>query len=105
MSISYDESGRPYHEEKGCLSYKDKDGNLYYMYPVTQKDCIEGLEDFDAHLVNVKNPHKVTAEQIGAVTAEYIATTDEVLAFLNTTGGAEEDAGTEDEVVEENPSV
>lgn len=104
MSVSYDESGRPYHEERGCLSYKDKDGNLYYMYPVTQKDCIEGLEDFDAHLLKIDNPHKVTADQIGAITPEHVATVDEVLAFLNPVADTEENPES-GEVVEDVPSA
>lgn len=110
MSAMYDANGNLLgYAELGCLSYKDKDGILYYMYPVTKKECIEGLEGFDQHLLMVDNPHNVTAEQIGAVTPDYMATPDEVLAYLNigedTEDGTESGEPAEDETTEEIPSV
>jgi len=54
-------------ENKGRLTYKDTNGDLHRLYPVTQKECIEGMEEIDAHLVDQNNPHNVKVEQIGAV--------------------------------------
>lgn len=30
-------------QAKGLLKFKDKDGNIYALYPVTQRDMVEGL--------------------------------------------------------------
>ena len=70
-------------EEKGCMTYKDKDGNLYRLYPETKKECVQGLEDIDAHLLDTNNPHKLEADQIGAISVNDIATLEEVRVYLN----------------------
>jgi len=55
------------YENKGRLTYKDENGDLHRLYPVTQRECVEGMEDIDAHLIDKSNPHGVDAEQTGAV--------------------------------------
>lgn len=55
------------YENEGLLTYKDKDGNLYKMYPVTKKSCLLGMDEVDAHLMDRSNVHHVTADQAGAV--------------------------------------
>lgn len=70
-------------EEKGCLTYKDKNGDLYRLYPQTKKECIEGLEDIDSHLLNSDNPHNVDPAQIGAIPVEDIASENDLLEYLN----------------------
>ena len=32
-------------EEKGRMTYKDSNGDLHRLYPVTKKECVEGIED------------------------------------------------------------
>ena len=39
-------------EKSGLLTYKDADGNKTIMYPITKKDCVEGLENLDETLSN-----------------------------------------------------
>lgn len=54
-------------EKNGLLTYKDTAGNKTLLYPITKKECVDGMEDIDAHLENQQNPHGVTAEQAGAI--------------------------------------
>lgn len=70
------------YEEKGRLIYKDKNGDLQLLYPTTKRECLEGMEEIDNHLVDKKNPHKVSPDQIGAIPNKDIASVDEVTAFL-----------------------
>jgi len=58
-------------EVSGIMKYKDAAGNTYLMMPVTKKENVDGMEDIDAHLTNENNPHKVTAEQVGAAAEEH----------------------------------
>ena len=51
-------------EKSGVMKYKDADGNVYLMLPVTTKDNVDGLEEIDAHLVDQNNPHKTSYEQL-----------------------------------------
>ena len=51
-------------ENNGVLAYKDENGDKHLLYPVTKKDCVDGMEDVDAHLADQDNPHNVTAEQV-----------------------------------------
>lgn len=74
-------------EYNGVLSYKDKTGDTHLLYPVTKKDCVDGLEEMDAaiqaaretqrqldaHAANRANPHGVTAEQIPCATGGTVA--------------------------------
>lgn len=70
------------YEEKGCLTYKDRDGNLYRLYPATKMECVEGTDFIYKHIANKENPHGATAEQVGAIPIEYIADNNEVVAYL-----------------------
>ena len=70
------------YEERGVLTYKDKDGNLHKMHPVTHKESIRGMEPVDNHIANTNNPHQVNPEQIGAIPKADIATESEVKALL-----------------------
>lgn len=70
-------------EEKGVLTYKDKDGNLHRLYPATDKDSVLNMEYVDAHIEATDNPHKLKPATIGAVSKEDdIATLAEVKSFL-----------------------
>ena len=53
-------------EKSGPLKYKNQSGDVTIFYPVTLKENVTGMEGIDAHLVDKNNPHKVTAEQVGA---------------------------------------
>lgn len=70
-------------EVTGVMKYKDADGNTYIMLPATTKENIEGLEDFDAHLLDNENPHGVTVEQIGAASEEQVETLSTQMAYIN----------------------
>lgn len=67
-------------ETSGIIKAKDSSGNIVFLYPMTLKDNVSGMEDVDAHLTDTSNPHNVTAEQIGAVSSKPIdmASTDGV---------------------------
>lgn len=57
-------------ETSGIIKTKDSSGNMIFLYPMTLKDNVSGMEDVDAHLTDENNPHNVTAEQIGAVSSK-----------------------------------
>lgn len=55
-------------EQNVLITVIEKDGAKRLLYPVTKRECVEGMEDLEAHLKNTKgNPHGVTAAQAGAV--------------------------------------
>ena len=56
-------------ETSGIIKTKDSSGNMIFLYPMTLKDNVSGMEDVDAHLTDENNPHNITAEQIGAVSS------------------------------------
>lgn len=70
------------YEEKGCITYKDREGNLYRLFPMTKVECIDGMSPFYKHLENTLNPHGVDVNQIGAIPVGDIASKDEVLLYL-----------------------
>nr|DAI72189.1 MAG TPA: hypothetical protein [Bacteriophage sp.] len=70
------------YEEKGILTYKDKEGNLHRMHPVTHRESIKGMESVDEHIANTDNPHQTSPEQIGAVSVDDVATLSEVKELL-----------------------
>lgn len=35
-------------EHTGLMTYKDENGNLYLLYPITTKDAVEGLDEIEA---------------------------------------------------------
>lgn len=53
-------------EVNALIRAKDSADNSCLIYPITKKDNVEGMDDIDAHLTNMSNPHGVTASQIGA---------------------------------------
>ena len=73
------------YEHNGVLSYKDKDGDKHILYPVTKKDCVDGMEDVDEHLENQNNPHNVTAEQVKC--ADGKTTVEEAISAAAKTAG------------------
>lgn len=56
-------------ETSGIIKSRDSSGNIVFLYPMTLKDNVSGMEEVDAHLTDTSNPHNVTAEQIGAVSS------------------------------------
>lgn len=70
-------------EEKGIITYKNKDGDLYQLFPVTKIECVEGLEGIGEHLESTGNPHGSTAEDVGAIPVENIATIEDAEEFLD----------------------
>lgn len=63
------------YKNNGLMIYKE--GNKYILYPNHKKECVEGMEEIDAHLVNTENPHSMTDEQVayldGATVADFLA--------------------------------
>lgn len=51
-------------EQNGLMTFKDESGNKTLLYPVTKKECVDGMDDVDAHLADRSNPHEVTSGQI-----------------------------------------
>lgn len=35
---------------KGLMKFKDKDGNIFVLYPVTKRDMVEGLGTFEKNI-------------------------------------------------------
>lgn len=70
------------YQHKGCLTYKDENGDLHRMYPTTYKECVKGLDGVDAHISSKSNPHAVSPGQIGAVATADVATISEVKEYL-----------------------
>lgn len=59
------------YEKNALFTRKDASGNKTLLYPITKKDCVDGMEEIDAHIVSQDNPHNVTAEQVGAASADH----------------------------------
>lgn len=56
-------------EVNGLQRYKDADGNVHILYPVTKAELVDGLDELmDEHTGDKNNPHGVTAAQVGAIT-------------------------------------
>lgn len=70
------------YEQKGVLTYKDKDGNIHKLYPRTHRDSLSGMEYIDLHIDSLSNPHNVTPKLIGAIPNTSIATLSEVKELL-----------------------
>ena len=52
-------------ELSGFLKYRDEKGDLNLLYPITTKDCVDGMDEVDEHIADTTNPHGVTAAQVG----------------------------------------
>lgn len=53
-------------EVNGLQRYKDADGNVHILYPVTKAELVDGLDELmDEHTGDKNNPHGVTAAQVG----------------------------------------
>lgn len=57
------------YENNGLLTYKNKNGDLFRLFPMTKLECIRDIEYVLNHINGVGNMHNATAEQIGAVPA------------------------------------
>lgn len=76
------------YEQSGVLTFKNRSGDLYRMYPVTKKQNISGMDDIDAHIIDTNNPHNVTPDQIGAVSsAPVTANSTNGIAYTATVTG------------------
>ena len=42
-------------EVSGLMKYKDEDGNVYLMFPVTTKDNVDGIDEIESELAALKN--------------------------------------------------
>ena len=76
------------YEQSGVLTFKNRSGDLYRMYPITKKQNISGMDDIDAHIIDTNNPHNVTPDQIGAVSsAPVTANSTNGIAYTATVNG------------------
>lgn len=62
-------------DTSGLMKFKDKDGNVYILHPVTKKDNVVGLEYIDEHVNDNANPHATTSDQVGAISRNGVLTT------------------------------
>lgn len=62
-------------DTSGLMKFKDKDGNVYILHPVTKKDNVVGLEYIDEHVNDNSNPHATTSDQVGAISRNGVLTT------------------------------
>ena len=74
-------------ENKGILTYKDKNGDIHQMYPTTRRECLLNMEEIDTHLVDCNNPHGVTAAQSGSVPITRIVNGHELSKDIELTPG------------------
>ena len=51
-------------EVKGVMTYKGKNGDKMLLYPVTQKDCVDGIEEIDDAISNLVNEVAVERARI-----------------------------------------
>lgn len=58
-------------EVNALIRVKDSAGDSCLIYPITTKDNVEGMDDIDAHLSDMNNPHGVTVSQIGAAAEDH----------------------------------
>lgn len=69
------------------LKYKDGDGVVTSLMPVTHIDNVEGMDEVVAHVESMDNPHGTTAAQVGAVANKGYTTTGTGAAYLATVDG------------------
>ena len=62
-------------DTSGLMKFKDKDGNVYILHPVTKKDNVVGLEYIDEHVNDNAKPHATTSDQVGAISRNGVLTT------------------------------
>ena len=62
-------------DTSGLMKFKDKNGNVYILHPVTKKDNVVGLEYIDEHVNDNANPHATTSDQVGAISRNGVLTT------------------------------
>lgn len=60
-------------EYRGLLTNIRADGEQEILLPITDRACVRGMEEVDAHVASRSNPHGVTAAQIGAEKAGAIS--------------------------------
>lgn len=73
-------------EHSGVLAFKDENGDKHLLYPVTNMDCVDGMDDVIAHLSDKNNPHGVTASQVEY--AEGVTVEDAIAGAVKTAGDA-----------------
>lgn len=61
-------------DASGLMKFKDASGNIYVLYPITNRDNITGLEYVDEHIADTSNPHETTADQVGAISRNGVLT-------------------------------
>ena len=74
------------YEHKPTMTYVDEVGDEHRIFPRTKKDCVEGMDGIDEHLLNTDNPHKVTAKQVKLTDGATVE--DAIGAALNTANSA-----------------
>lgn len=79
------------YEHKPTMTYVDEIGDEHRFFPKTKKECVEGMDDIDAHLTDTDNPHQVTAEQVklsnGTTVEDAIETALETANSASTAAG------------------
>lgn len=74
------------YEHKPTMTYVDEIGDEHRIFPKTKKDCVDGMEDIDEHLLDTNNPHEVTAEQVKLTDGTTVE--DAIGTALNTANSA-----------------
>ena len=74
------------YEHKPTMTYVDEIGDEHRIFPKTKKDCVDGMEDIDEHLLDTDNPHEVTAEQVKLTDGTTVE--DAIGTALNTANSA-----------------
>lgn len=80
-------------ENSAFIKYKDEDGNVYLVYPITTKDNVDGLDEIETELATAVKfvSQELTEEQKAIVRANIGAGTSNVKIGLPTS--TEDDNG------------
>ena len=68
-------------DASGLMKFKDASGNIYVLYPITNRDNVTGLEYVDEHIADTSNPHETTADQVGAISTMGVRTSGSGTAY------------------------
>lgn len=51
-------------EKRGFIKYKDANGNVYLLYPITTMDCVDGLEEALGAMVNITTSYDAESNTV-----------------------------------------
>ena len=71
------------YEKKGRMTYKDKNGDLYILYPATKKECVDGISEIEDELNALSTSVGETKAQIGSLSDLTTDAKQNIVAAIN----------------------